>query len=63
MVESIGPPTNVMFLNTSNRTVDGEQERYEEVTLHIGKLPLCTTIFKSQLLYSDLQDVMYILLS
>ena len=63
MVESIGPPANVMLLNTSNRTVDGEQERYEEVTLHIGKLPFCTTIFKSQLLYSDLQDVMYILLS
>ena len=51
------------YLVFSNRTIDGEQEQYEEVTLHIGKLPLCITIFKSQLLrvmYSDLQDVMYI---
>ena len=25
------------YLVFSNRTVDGEQEQYEEVTLHIGK--------------------------
>ena len=44
----------------SNRTVDGEQEQYEEVTLHVGKVPLYVIRLKFQLLciQTDLQDVM-----